>query len=247
VPSSHWALSVSRSEFPPSCSRVGETPVESIFRYNVRVNNQYPLPDVINVAAALASIVLAVVAIGLAVYFYVRGRDSEGRASSVLSQIQTQIGTLDKLSGKMLDRLTRVSVEPRPEQEAILTIISALRQLPEGLANGPRGPVPQNVPQGEWIAALVSGYYYSSMANFLLQGMITAVDDGTGIYKNLEWLIEASYRDFRYLEDLLGEAGQSTLEGNRLRPLYEETIRNWRPWVRSAFESYKTRHANNAG
>jgi hypothetical protein len=74
--------------------------------------------------------------------------------------------------------------------------------------------------------------------------MITAVDDSTGIYQNLEWLIEASYRDFRYLEGLLGEAGQSTLEGNRLRPLYEETIRNWRPWVRSAFESYKTRHAN---
>jgi hypothetical protein len=221
--------------------------MEGTFRYNVRVNLQYPLLDVINLAAALASIVLAVVAIGLAVYFYIKGRVSEGRASSVLSQIQTQVGTLDKLSGKMLDRLTRAAIEPRPEQEAILTIISALRQVPESLANGPRGPVAQNVPQGEWIAALVSGYYYSSMANFLLQGMITAVDDGTGIYKNLEWLIEASYRDFRYLEDLIGEAGQSTLEGNRLRPLYEETIRNWRPWVRSAFESYKTRHANSGG
>jgi hypothetical protein len=211
------------------------------------VNNQYPLLDIINLAAALASIVLAVVAVGVAVSFYVRGRVSEGRASSVLSQMQTQVGTLDKLSGKMLDRLTRVSIESRPEQEAILTIISALRQIPESLANGPRGSVAQGVSPSEWIAALVSGYYYSSMANFLLQGMITAVDDGTGIYKNLEWLIEASYRDFRYLEDLIGEAGQSTLEGNRLRPLYEETIRNWRPWVRSAFESYKTRHANSGG
>lgn len=211
------------------------------------MNVQYPLPDVINLAAALASIVLAVVAIGLAVYFYVKGRDSEGRASSVLSQMQTQVGALDKLSGKMLDRLTRAAIEPRPEQEAILAIISALRQIPESLANGPRGPVTQGVPQGECIAALVAAYYYSSMANFLLQSLITAVDEGTGIYKNFEGLIEASCRDFRYLEDLLSDAGQSTLEGNRLRDLYEETIRNWRPWVRSAFESYKTRHANSGG
>jgi predicted PurR-regulated permease PerM len=211
------------------------------------VNNQYPLLDVVNVAAALASIVLAVVAIGLAVYFYVKGRVSEGQASSVLSQIQNQIGTLDKLSGKMLDRLTRASIESRPEQEAILTIISALRQIPESLANGPRGSVAQGVSPSEWIAALIAAYYYSSMVNFLLQSMITTVEEGTGIYKNFEGLVEASYRDFRYLEDLLSDAGQSTLEGNRLRPVYEETIRNWRPWVRSAFESYKTRHANSAG
>jgi hypothetical protein len=223
---------------------LSKIPTEGTFRYNVRVNVQYPLLDVINVAAALASIVLAVVAIGLAVYFYVKGRDSESRASSVLSQMQTQVGTLDKLSSKMLDRLTRASIETRPEQEAILTIISALRQMPESLANGPRGPVAQSVSPGEWIAALVAAYYYSSMANFLLQGMITAVEEGTGIYKNFEGLIEASYRDFRYLEDLLGDTGQSTLEANRLRSLYEETIRNWRPWVRSAFESYKTRHAS---
>jgi hypothetical protein len=147
----------------------------------------------------------------------------------------------------MLDRLTRASIEPRPEQEAILTIISALRQIPESLANGPRGPVGQSVPQSEWIAALVAAYYYSSMVNFLLQGMITTVDEGTGIYKNFEGLVETSYRDFRYLEDLLADAGQSTLEGNRLRHLYEETIRNWRPWVRSAFDSYKTRHASSDG
>jgi hypothetical protein len=221
--------------------------MESTFRYNVRVNVQYPLLDVINVAAALASIVLAVVAIGLAVYFYIKGRVSEGRASSVLSQIQTQVGTLDKLSGKMLDRLARTAIEPRPEQEAILTIISALRQIPESLANGPRAAVAQGAPQSEWIAALVAAYYYSSMANFLIQSMITTVDEGSGIYRNFEGLIETSYRDFRYLEDLLIDAGQSTLEGNRLRHLYEETIRNWRPWVRSAFESYKTRHANSAG
>ena len=211
------------------------------------MNNQYPLLDILNVAAALASIVLAVVAIGLAVYFYVKGRDSESRASSVLSQMQSQVGTLDKLSGKMLDRLTKASIDARPEQEAILAIISTLRQIPESLANGPRGPIAQSVPQGEWIAALVAAYYYSSMANFLLQGMITAVDEDTGIYKNFEGLVEASYRDFRYLEDLLADMGQVTLEANRLRPLYEETIRNWRPWVRSAFESYKTRHASNGG
>ena len=211
------------------------------------MNYQYALLDVINAAAALASIALAVVAIGLAVYFYVKGRVSEGRATSVLSQIQTQVAALDKLSGKMLDRLTRTAIELRPEQEAILTIISTIRQIPESFANGSRSPVAQSVPQGEWIAALVAAYYYSSMANFLLQGMITSIDEGTGIYKNFEGLIETSYRDFRYLEELLTDAGQSTLEINRLRHLYEETIRNWRPWVRSALESYKTRHANSAG
>jgi hypothetical protein len=35
------------------------------------------------------------------------------------------------------------------------------------------------------------------MANFLMWSMITTVDEGAGIYKNLEWLTETSYQDFR--------------------------------------------------
>jgi hypothetical protein len=206
------------------------------------MGNQFSWIDVINLAAAIASIMVAVVAIGIAVYFYVKGRDSEARASAVLTQIQTQVAALDRLAGKMLDRLTKAVTEPRPEQEALLMIVSTLNKIPESLAAGVRSPGDSVATAQEVVANAIGAHHYAAMANTALQLLVIGVDEGNDVYTRLESLIETSYQDVLYLDKVLSMIDGKLLESNRLKHLYDDTVQNWRPSVKSALDSYKVRH-----
>jgi len=207
---------------------------------------QLTLLDGINLAAAMASIVLAVVALSLSLYLYVKGRDNEVRASSALSKIESQVGALEKLSGKMLDRLTKAVTDRSPEHEALEVVASAFKQLPDTLlAIGLQQPIRQTAPPeeliSELISAMIGAYHYSGMSNVLLQFLILGFVEDKEDYKQTELFIEQSYQDVIYLERLLHSTDRALLEKNRLKNLYDAAFAGQRPFVKSALESYKKR------
>ena len=53
--------------------------------------------DTFNLAASIASIILAVVAVWQAVYFYSQGKNTESRVETALSAIKAQVEVLEVL------------------------------------------------------------------------------------------------------------------------------------------------------
>ena len=91
-----------------------------------------------SIVSSIVSIILAIVAIGLAVYFFVVGRNTETRVGSSLTKIETQAEMLQRLTGRQLDRLTKfVTEDKRPADDSRLTEFLALvMQVAKPLTEG---------------------------------------------------------------------------------------------------------------
>lgn len=86
--------------------------------------------EAINLASSIASIILAVIAIGMSVYFYTQSKNTETKVESSLESIKAQTDTLQKLTGKWMDRLTKYVTDSNPYDQTFIHIISALKELP---------------------------------------------------------------------------------------------------------------------
>ena len=73
--------------------------------------------QIINVTAAIVSIILGILAIVLSLWFYRQTKDTEKEVSRSLSKIETQAEMLQKITGKQLDRLTKFVTAPRREKD----------------------------------------------------------------------------------------------------------------------------------
>jgi hypothetical protein len=84
------------------------------------------LNSILSFIASIVSLILSIVAIFLSAYFYTQAKNTEKAVSEALIEIKTQTGNLDKLTGKLLDRLTRFVTSPQPmdaTQEKLLEMI----------------------------------------------------------------------------------------------------------------------------
>ena len=88
--------------------------------------------EIVGLVAGVVSVILAIVAIWQAMYFYSKGKDTESRAEAALVGIKAQVETLQAVNAKITERLTRFVTTPRNEaaQTAELFAIT-LRSLPE--------------------------------------------------------------------------------------------------------------------
>jgi hypothetical protein len=81
----------------------------------------------IGLLASVASLILAVIAIWLSLYFYSKSKDTETEVRVVLGQIKQQTESLERLSARQLMRLTRAVTEPRPLVDDSLHALLRLR------------------------------------------------------------------------------------------------------------------------
>ena len=88
-----------------------------------------------SIAASIVSVVLAVLAIILSIWFFILAKNSEKDVAGSLAKIETQAESLQKLNARWMDRLTRFVTEerPRPAEESIPQLIAILAQLPQTL------------------------------------------------------------------------------------------------------------------
>lgn len=87
------------------------------------------LSSFISIIGSFVSLILSVVAIFLSAYFYTQTKNTEKSVNEALAEIKTQTANLDKLTGKLLDRLTRFVTTPQPmdaTQAQLLDIINKL-------------------------------------------------------------------------------------------------------------------------
>jgi len=177
--------------------------------------------EAFNLAAAIASIVLAVVAIGLSIFFWMKGKDTETRVATALEGIRSQTDALQKLTGRWMDRFTRYATEPKP----------ADRDADRPDSARPRNPCP-----ARWgsASAAVSGCGSAHRPSDRLRnysvllrrrreplGPGLRADEPTDVVKNvLQW----TYTDYMFIDRALNGADQQRVEQSPLYNLYQHAL-----------------------
>jgi hypothetical protein len=201
--------------------------------------------ETVGFAASIASIVLAVVAMILSVYFYTQAKNTEGAVTASLEAIRAQTDALQKLTGRWMDRLTRYVTTPQQERPDSNThLLAAIRSLPTDIASQLRAPGhDDNVDRlyREVITSYIALYYYTSVANIWAQMALPPLDryqsdpDRSNLVKQV---VDESYRDFVFVTGLLERSDRTVIEAAPLQRLLQRTQNVNRHWVADATQVY---------
>lgn len=202
--------------------------------------------DAVNLIGSLASLILSVIAIWLALYFYNSSKNTEKEVNSTLTEIKTHTGALERLTGKWMDRFIRNATTPQPVDELqrmLLEIItvrvnSSVSELPN-----PQGETKTQLT--EWlIASYLALYYYSGLTNLAVQSLLPIVEEADSP-NSLKSIVDKSYADFMSMDTVIASSNQDLVRSSQLFNYYEEGLR-MRAAVKTSVVVYSERAIANA-
>jgi uncharacterized protein YoxC len=140
------------------------------------------LSEVWSIASSIASIILALFAIFLAIYLYVKTKSTEQAVTNSLCEIKSQTETLTKLNSKWMDRLIKGVTDGRPQiaDPSISQLLTALSQLPQSISmqfTQPNAGKEESYLTEQLINAHIAVYYYSALTNYWSQFFIPRPDE----------------------------------------------------------------------
>ncbi len=204
--------------------------------------------DVLNIAVGLTSLVLGGFAIFLSVYFYTKAKDTEKDTAKTLEGIKAQTETLQRLTGRWMDRFTRYATEPHPADEGLMMLASAMADLPTTILTHLRLQAPTTTSNEPLISELVSCYillyFYTAVANVMGQALLPGPDNfdpSIPEHANIKRIIDRSFTDFATIADIITRVDASRLDANYYRNLLLEAQGLWRPLIRNTDSSLASR------
>lgn len=205
--------------------------------------------EVWSIVSSVVSVILAVFAVALSIYFFVQTKNTEKEVTSSLTKIETQAESLQKINAKWMDRLTRYVTEPRPSQseESIPLLIQILAQLPQTITAS-FTQVPQQNTQEQLVNEIYSSYialyFYIAQTNYWSQYYLPNArdfDQANEFHNLVKRIVDMSCADFAHIAKILGNCDQAKLKANTLAHLLEETKDFWRFRIRSTADCFVER------
>ena len=202
--------------------------------------------DVLGIVSNSVSLVVGLLAIALSVYFYTQAKNTEKSVAITLEGIKAQTETLQKISGRSLDRLTKYVTNPRPHEEQYIQIIAELKNLPFSILSGIRTPdiQPDFEKDKNLVVCYVALYYYTGLANYWVQQGLPPIEkfeENPEYSKLVKQLVDMSYTDFSSMTELLQQIDATWVEKTGMAHLLEEAIEVWRPRVMDSTTAYAHR------
>jgi len=204
--------------------------------------------NILNLIAAATGIVLGPLSIWLSLAFYHKAKDAETETAKALAAIKAQTGTLERLTARWMDRLTRAVTGPRPVDESLTLLVTTLAQLPTSLLSQFQGQTGQGSDvralTGELVSTYIVIYYYVCASNVLGQGLLpdkAEFDPQNEVHVGLQRWVDMSAQDFQYMAGILNQVDQKIIKASPYKHLLDEAVSNWRPYVRNFDEHYQTR------
>lgn len=182
--------------------------------------------DWIALLSGIASLVLAVLAIWLAVRFFISSKSAEKEVSNLLSKLEAQTQLLSKVNGKMLDKYVTYSTQPRQADETtiLLTQLISGATSTNGLLN--EGETVRNAQAMQEMTTLyIAVMYHAAITNVSLQPALP--DDIGDLDSDAAWvkvLIERSYSDFMVAATWVDTNGRDYIAASTAKAYYDEII-----------------------
>lgn len=160
--------------------------------------------DIINLAAGLASLILAALAIWLALYFYKQSKAAETTTEVNVSEMKKQTEMLVSITDRVLDKFTDYSTSPKAADETFLVLANMLssHSVQSGTAQYPAN---QDLAQLNKFAidATITAFFYAGISNLSLQDLLPERRGDIQDDNNIPALLDASYEDFNALAETL--------------------------------------------
>jgi hypothetical protein len=194
--------------------------------------------DTINLATAIASIILAVLAFAQAIYFYTQTKNTETRVDAALSSIKTQVETLQSINGKTLDRLTKYVTTPRddgPSQAA--QALSAAIEQSSAIFQKLQTPTDTSTVtalRNELVITYIALWHYSATTNVWASFSLPPVQefiDTVPYHALVKKVIDRSAADFNLMSSLVAQLTDTQIDASTIRHFYEEVKDIYQPLV----------------
>lgn len=199
---------------------------------------------VINLASALGSFVLSVVAIWLSVYFYTEAKKTEAAVGSALAEIKSQTSSLERIAGRQLDRLTKAVVAQPQLGAAVVTeeLRVAIGQIPDAVFGRERelttAIARADACAEELRTTVIAVNYYAALANTFLQNWLP---DDARVDDPFAELLNLTAGDYWYTDQLLAGIDPNLLKQARTFRLYTYATEIWKKDVRNAAQTLADR------
>lgn len=202
--------------------------------------------ETLSIITSAFSISISIIAIALAIIFYITGRNTEKNISTSLGEIKSQTDTLQKLSGSWMNKLIKHVTERKPDiiEQSMPQLITALSQLPQNITS----ELPQlseTEDSGEIIKETISGYialyYYTAQTNYWSQFYLPSSEDfdSTNDFDILvKQVVDNSAIDFTTMLNILDKCELEKLESNPLYHLFKETEDSWKSHVKGSSDIF---------
>ncbi len=205
--------------------------------------------EIWSIVSSIVSVILAVFAIGISIWFFIVGRNTDKNVSNNLTEIKTQAEMLQKISGKQLDRLTKYVTEPRDTatNEILNEMIKVMAQLPSTLSSTfqqTNSTSDVSSLRSELISCYIALYFYTAQTNFWSRiNLPNASDFDKENHFDItcKKIVDMSTDDFDTMAKSLAKLDSPELSTNPLNHLLEETKTKWRDLVLNSSQVYEQR------
>lgn len=198
----------------------------------------------IGIIAGIVSIILAIIAIWQAMYFYSKGKDTESRVETSLVGIKSQVDTLQAVNAKITERLTRFVTTPRNDAAQSFELLAVtLRTLPEIALKFLPPTQSANEPalRHEITLAYVAIWYYTATTNVWASFCLPPPEDfDPERHALIKRIVDQSAIDFRYMNQLVGQLNQQEIQSQQFQyaHLYTEVTRFLQPLIGDTSEHF---------
>lgn len=200
------------------------------------------------------SLVLGGFSIWLGLHFYEKAKESENQTAIALEAIRAQTDSLQKLTGRWMDRFTRHATEPRPADEGLMALVSAMADLPTTILTTLRVSPTVDAThvdslRTELASSYIALYYYSGVANVGLQWSLPSArdyDETDSGHVAIRRLVDSTAADFAYMAGLLQTSDAARLQASPLSHLLVDAKENWRPLVANADQVFRARETGHS-
>lgn len=192
--------------------------------------------DIINLAVGLASLLMAILAGGLSIYFFVQSKATEKSTSQLLEGIKVQTEVLQKLTGKWMEKLINYSTQSQPVfNDTLTTLVTFIQEMPSRLS----GNVPSNSTDRQgMIIGFIGTYYYAAIANTAIQMNVpdefNVQNETHNLIKNL---LDSTASDVQTFRTMLQSLGQDLNQSPGYN-FFQSTETYWLPSVKTFEEAY---------
>ena len=137
----------------------------------MRMDNLISLFDAVNFTAAVFGIVTGIVALLLSVMFFFSAKGSERKSEIAMTEIKISTELLNKLSMRMLDRVTKALIAPRPTEDKLIELF---REVSNKKTNESTKENPTSADRDQWrIDNAIVAAFYAATTNLANQRILT--------------------------------------------------------------------------
>jgi len=141
-----------------------------------------PVIDIFNLIASIFGIVMAVLALVLSLVFFFSAKKTERDTNNAMRDLKSSTASLDKLSMRMLDRMSKALVASNPTEERLIEVLGSIAtpaNLPsvDSSEQEPEGPVSKAQLEQFRIDNLIAAAFYAATANMTLQKVINDLSE----------------------------------------------------------------------